>query len=258
MPHIHNLKSLAHLRVTLWLLLLSFIPSVPILADQIKANQTYKGAATGTIHVAFSPNGGATKLVTDIIGRTKKQILVQAYSFTSPAISKALASAKARGVDVQVVLDKSQWTEKYSGATYLANHKIPVLIDDKHAIAHNKVMVIDGETVITGSFNFTKAAEEKNAENLVILQGNPKLAEVYIQNWRTHAEHSVAYTGPRGRQADRQVSKPQPAGTALACVGKTRCTEMSSCEEAKFYLNQCGVRSLDRDGDGVPCKSLCK
>jgi phosphatidylserine/phosphatidylglycerophosphate/cardiolipin synthase-like enzyme len=54
-----------------------------------------------------------------------------------------------------VILDKSQWTEKYSGATYLANHKIPVLIDDKHAIAHNKVMIIDDNTVITGSFNFT-------------------------------------------------------------------------------------------------------
>jgi phosphatidylserine/phosphatidylglycerophosphate/cardiolipin synthase-like enzyme len=88
--------------------------------------------------------------VTDTIHQAKKQILVQAYSFTSPAIAKALADAKARGVDIEVILDKSQWTEKYSGATYLANHKIPVLIDDKHAIAHNKVMIIDGNTVITG------------------------------------------------------------------------------------------------------------
>jgi hypothetical protein len=159
---------------------------------------------------------------------------------------------------VKAVLDKSQWTEKYSGATYLANHKIPVLIDDKHAIAHNKVMIIDNNTVITGSFNFTKAAEEKNAENVIVLQDNPVLANVYTQNWRAHAEHSVAYTGPRGRQADRQVSKPQPAGTAFVCAGKTQCGQMSSCEEAKFYLNQCGVKSLDRDGDGVPCKSLCK
>jgi phosphatidylserine/phosphatidylglycerophosphate/cardiolipin synthase-like enzyme len=79
---------------------------------------------------------------------TLKQILVQAYSFTSPAIAKALADAKASGVDIEVILDKSQWTEKYSGATYLANHKIPVLIDDKHAIAHNKVMIIDDNTVI--------------------------------------------------------------------------------------------------------------
>ena len=89
------------------------------------------------------------------------------------------------GVDVEVILDKSQWTEKYSGATYLANHQIPVLIDDKHAIAHNKVMIIDHNTIITGSFNFIKAAEEKNAENVIVFQDNTKLAEIYTRNWRT-------------------------------------------------------------------------
>jgi phosphatidylserine/phosphatidylglycerophosphate/cardiolipin synthase-like enzyme len=158
---------------------------------------------------------------------------------------------------VKAILDKSQWTERYSGATSLSNHQIPVLIDDKHAIAHNKVMVIDDNTVITGSFNFTKAAEEKNAENVIVLQDNPVLANVYAQNWRAHAEHSVAYTGPHGRKKDRQVSKPHPAGTAFVCAGKTQCGQMSSCTEARFYLNQCGVKSLDKNRDGVPCESLC-
>ncbi len=146
------------IKLTLWLLLLG--APIPVLADQPNkgVDQTHKEAAIGTIRVAFSPHGGATKLVTDTLHQAKKQILVQAYSFTSPAISKALADARARGIDVKAILDKSQWTERYSGATYLMNHKIPVLIDDKHAIAHNKVMIIDNNTVITGSFNFTKAA----------------------------------------------------------------------------------------------------
>ncbi len=65
----------------------------------------------------------------------------------------SFADAKKRGVDVKAILDKSHWTEKYSGATYLSSHQIPVLIDDKHAIAHNKVMIIDDNTLITGSFN---------------------------------------------------------------------------------------------------------
>lgn len=60
---------------------------------------------------------------------------------------------------------------------------MPVLIDAKHAIAHNKVIVIDGETVLTGSFNFTKAAQDKNAENLLILHDR-KLAAQYAENWR--------------------------------------------------------------------------
>jgi phosphatidylserine/phosphatidylglycerophosphate/cardiolipin synthase-like enzyme len=59
-----------------------------------------------------------------------------------------------------------QRTEKYSSADYLAIQGVPTLIDANHAISHDKVMIIDGETVITGSFNFTKAAQEKNAENV--------------------------------------------------------------------------------------------
>ena len=71
---------------------------------------------------------------------------------------------------------------------------IPVRIDAKHAIAHNKVMIIDGETVITGSFNFTKAAEESNAENLLIIH-DKKLAELYTKNWQGHERHSEVYRG---------------------------------------------------------------
>ena len=98
---------------------------------------------------------------------------------------------------VEAILDKSQRTEKYSSATFLFNSGIPVKIDAAHAIAHNKVMIIDGETVITGSFNFTKAAEEKNAENLLVIH-DKKLAERYAKNWQEHAQHSEAYVG-RGK-----------------------------------------------------------
>jgi phosphatidylserine/phosphatidylglycerophosphate/cardiolipin synthase-like enzyme len=70
---------------------------------------------------------------------------------------------------VQVILDKSQRTEQYSSADFLPNQGVPTTVDANHAISHNKVMVIDGETVITGSFNFTKAAQERNAENVLIV-----------------------------------------------------------------------------------------
>ena len=55
-------------------------------------------------------------------------------------------------------------------------------------------MIIDGEMVITGSFNFTKAAEENNAENLLILH-HPELAEKYTANWQAHSGHSERYLG---------------------------------------------------------------
>jgi phosphatidylserine/phosphatidylglycerophosphate/cardiolipin synthase-like enzyme len=97
-------------------------------------------------------------------------------------------------VQVQVILDKSQRTEKYSSADSLANQGVPTMIDSNHAISHNKVMVIDGETVITGSFNFTKAAQEKNAENVLIIH-DKALAAQYTQNWQAHRQHSQPYIG---------------------------------------------------------------
>lgn len=149
--------------------------------------------STGTVEVFFSPKGGTTEAVVQEIHAAHKEVLVQAYSFTSKPIAKALIDAKKRGVRVEAVLDKSNATAKYSAATFLFNAGIPVIIDDKHAIAHNKIMIIDKSTLITGSFNFTSAAENKNAENLLIIKGNQKLTDQYIHNYEEHREHSTPY-----------------------------------------------------------------
>lgn len=157
----------------------------------IKQPNTVK--ATGTIEVAFSPNGGGAAMIIKAIGQAQKTIKVQAYSFTNADIAKALLDASKRGVQVRVVLDKSQETEKYTSATFLANSGVPVRIDDDFAIAHNKIMILDEETVITGSFNFTKAAEERNAENVLVIRGNKDLAKFYLQNWHWRWDASEAY-----------------------------------------------------------------
>jgi phosphatidylserine/phosphatidylglycerophosphate/cardiolipin synthase-like enzyme len=143
------------------------------------------------VEVYFSPNNGATNAIVREIDRARSEILVQAYSFTSAPIAKALIKAHRRGVKVQAILDKSQKTQKYSSASFLTNSGIPTYIDDKHAIAHNKIILIDRAVVITGSFNFTKAAEEKNAENLLIIRSK-ELAKPYLENWQRHREHSAA------------------------------------------------------------------
>ena len=142
--------------------------------------------------VCFSPKGGCTEAIVSQIDKAKSEILVQAYSFTSAPIAMALVNAHKRGVKVEAILDKSQKRERYTSATFVSNAGIPTYIDSKHAIAHNKIMIIDKETVITGSFNFTKAAEEKNAENLLIIR-NKDLAKIYMENWYKHKEHSEPY-----------------------------------------------------------------
>jgi len=115
--------------------------------------------SSGTMEAFFSPKGGATEAVVSEIGKAKNEILIQAYSFTSKPIAKALLEAKRRGVRIEAVLDKSNATAKYSAATFLYNAGIPVLIDSEYAIAHNKVIIVDRSALITGSFNFTSAAE---------------------------------------------------------------------------------------------------
>jgi len=147
-----------------------------------------------TLEVYLSPKGGCNDAVIRELNKAKSTILVQAYSFTSAPIAKALLNAHKRRVKIEVVLDKSQRTQKYSSATFLFNAGIPTTMDAQHAIAHNKVMIIDGETVITGSFNFTKAAEENNAENLLVIHDR-KLGERYINNWQEHERHSETYAG---------------------------------------------------------------
>jgi phosphatidylserine/phosphatidylglycerophosphate/cardiolipin synthase-like enzyme len=149
-----------------------------------------------TWEVYFSPNGECTNAIIRELNKAKNTVLVQAYSFTSAQIAKALLDAHKRGVRVEVILDKSQRTRSYSSATFLFNVGIPTKIDAQHSIAHNKVMIIDGETVITGSFNFTKAAEESNAENLLIIR-DKKLAWLYTKNWQEHADHSEVYIARR-------------------------------------------------------------
>ncbi len=148
--------------------------------------------AVGSIEVAFSPNNGVTTVVVKAIGEAQHTLLVSAYSFTSKDIAEALLEAKKRGVVVKIILDKSQVSQKYSSSTFFANQGFDLRIDVKHAIYHDKVMIIDDKTVITGSFNFTKAAETKNAENLLVLRNNPELAKLYTQDWWYNWQRAIS------------------------------------------------------------------
>jgi phosphatidylserine/phosphatidylglycerophosphate/cardiolipin synthase-like enzyme len=175
-----------------------------------------------TVSVYFSPEGGCTEAVVRELAAAQKHVLVQAYAFTSTPIAKALLDAQKWGVDIQVLLDKSNVTAQYSSTTFLTNAAVPVAIDSQHAIAHNKVMIIDDATVVTGSFNFTKAAEHANAENLVILKDAPDLAQRYCQNWLAHAAHSNVYRAKEAalRKGQAAEQEPQTQGTRASDVAK--------------------------------------
>lgn len=158
------------------------------------------GIASYPTHAAelrpcFTPSENCTALIVQQIDQAKSKLLVQAYSFTSAPIIQAIARAKARGIDVKVILDRINEQKRYTAATYLINHDIDVLIDDTVTIAHNKVIVIDGRNLITGSFNFTRAAQNSNAENVLLVTEDPELARAYADNWNRRAAVSRTFRG---------------------------------------------------------------
>ena len=174
--------------------LLAVLASICTLS--LQAAEPLTLTARGEVQVAFTPGDDAGILVVNAIRQARHQILVQTYSFTHQDIAEALVAARRRGVEVSVIADRRQAeTLQTSLVDWLVQQGVPVWIDGDHAAAHNKVMVVDGNTpqavLITGSFNFTHAAQYRNAENLMLLRGNPLLAQAYAANWQRHRAHSL-------------------------------------------------------------------
>ncbi len=138
--------------------------------------------------VYFTPPAHAVAAIIKAIDASEREVLVQAYGFTHNGIAQALVRAHRRGVLVRVLLDKKSTSSNRYVIGVLENAQIDVRQDGKHAIAHNKVMVIDLSKVITGSFNFTNAAATRNAENFLILQSED-LAQQYRLQWKSHWAH---------------------------------------------------------------------
>src|SRR5579883_3348022 len=129
-------------------------------------------ATPPSVSVHFSPKGGCTEAIVRELQAARHEILVLAYSFTNKAIAQALVDAKLRGVHVDIVLDHSNEKEEHTDLHFFLEQGLVPVIDAHHAIAHNKVMVVDSRTVVTGSFNFTNQAEHENAENMLIIKGH--------------------------------------------------------------------------------------
>ncbi len=159
---------------------------------------------TGTIEYAFTPGDDAAGLIVRAIDGARFQILVQAFSFTHAGIAGALIRAERRGVEVKVIADAEQIDLiDHNVIPQLVEAGIPVFTDAEHAAAHNKVMVIDAgakaSVLITGSFNFTHAAQFRNAENLLVFRGNHELTRAYLDNWMRHLKHSTRFRRGNGK-----------------------------------------------------------
>jgi phosphatidylserine/phosphatidylglycerophosphate/cardiolipin synthase-like enzyme len=152
-------------------------------------------SATPSVQVGFSPEGSARQLVLDTITSARTSIQILAYAFQAPDIAQALVDARQRGVLVRIVVDKKRNTGKASQAAMdlVVRNGIELRTNDRFHIHHDKAMIVDGDAVETGSFNYAPSAETANSENVVVIRGMPEVTQQYLQHWQSRWKLGVPY-----------------------------------------------------------------
>lgn len=152
-------------------------------------------AKSGQIETAFSPDGGAEKLVLKVIDNSAQSLKVAAYSFTSANVVRALIRAKRRGVEVEVLVDAkgNKGKANLAAMNLLVNADIPTRTISRYAIHHDKYIIADGLNVQTGSFNYSAAAAKSNSENVIVIWNESNVAASFEQHWHSRWAESAPY-----------------------------------------------------------------
>lgn len=179
-----------------WLLACALALAIPAQAVELPA--------TGTVEALFTPWDDAEGALIRAIDGARRDIHMQAFLFTSRNLARALSTARKRGVAVRLLADREMAAKGgTSRVAELHAAGIEVRLETRYASAHNKILLIDAEgsdpVVITGSYNFTFSAQARNAENLLILRGNPALARAYLNNWRRHRDEAAPFAAEFGK-----------------------------------------------------------
>lgn len=142
------------LRVPSWpIFLVSLVFALPVQGGERLA---LDGA---TVEACFTPGSNCAGIVADAILAARERVWLLGYGFSESGILDALKEIRSRGLDGRLILDRSNDDGGgNSGATYMAKLGVPVLIDRSVRIAHNKLILIDRDTGIMGSLNWTTAA----------------------------------------------------------------------------------------------------
>ena len=141
----------------------------------------------------FSPHGGAQEAIVGAVTGAKSTVDVEMYLLSNPALIDSLISAAKRKVSVTVILDGGEERAANTpGATRLAQNGVMVFWNTSYTIFHDKIWLVDNSVTITGSFNGTVSAENKNAENLLVLHDS-SMAAAYAADFKKHLAESKPF-----------------------------------------------------------------
>ena len=171
-------------RLVFCLFLLAAVSPAGARQDALSPDFPDASVSSPSVEVAFSPYGHALELILKVIGRAEKSVHVAAFPFTSHAVSEALLQAKNRGVEVKITADKEANSDKPTALGFLAGQGVEVRLNGNYAVMHNKFIIVDERHVQTGSFNYTKSAAGKNAENVLIVWNDSATAALYKVEWQ--------------------------------------------------------------------------
>jgi phosphatidylserine/phosphatidylglycerophosphate/cardiolipin synthase-like enzyme len=175
--------------------ILAFAAVACVLSDSAAAREE-KPPPKATLEALFTPGDAIDTRIVALIDGAKTDVFMQAFSFTSKKIARSLLAAHRRGVRVEILADRAQTLELAGSAVPdLARNGVPVWLDANFIAAHNKVVLVDTDTLVTGSYNYTSAAQYKNAENVLIVRHDPALAAQYRDNFARLRDKAQRYDG---------------------------------------------------------------
>lgn len=168
--------------------------TTPPAVDQSALPDQHAIQTARQIEVAFSPDAGAEALVVKVIGSARQSVRLAGYSFTSPAVVRALMDARNRDVDVMVLVDDKGNRSRSSliAMKLIADAGIPIRVISAYAIHHDKYIIVDARHVETGSFNLSQAAARSNSENVLVVWNDPEVASTYLAHWASRWAQGVA------------------------------------------------------------------
>ena len=176
------------------------------------------GQSNVSLAAWFAPGDDCSGPVVEELTAAAKSIRFQGRVLVSDPIGQALVQARQRGVEVWVILDDENGSDLAPAARDLLSHQIVVRVTKLHTAPYSKIILVDGSVVITGSFGFPPKPQIQNAENVLIIKGDPELARRYHQNWASQIKQSSAC--PSGGGPAPQILAPKPSKEAPAASDK--------------------------------------